>query len=542
VESKAIASLAASLLSGALPEAQPWDVAVAVRSIADALAGGGAAVTAPQIRAAANALNKARQYDHTRVLAEAWRDRVGFDATVTKHHAQALINLSALDAAERLLLDGRAQAGHEALEYEGLLGRVAKQRFVATGDLDALMAATDQYLAQYEGPRKPFWHGINAAALRACEERAALDRPGKPSAGALAAAVLEQVLQAHALDSSDPWLPATASEAYLALADCERAELWLYRFLHHRNVSPFAVESYERQVREVWKGSALGEGTSCADKLAGILARHVARTQARLSVAPADVSTIRNALERDPKGFEKNFSGEGSFSVDTVQKMLNACASIGCISDPRGERLGTGFLVPGDQIHASFGPGPVLVTNAHVISDTVPKAVRPNDARVSFETEEPGANGPTYYRVSEVLFSSAPGDLGIRSQGNDLLDATIVRLDAPAGRLPCLKISGALPLIEPKAKAYVVGHPLGSGLQISLHDSRLLDIDDDERLVHYRTPTDPGNSGSPVFNATWEVMALHHGGSSTTPRLHGQGSYEANEAIALSAIRRKLGA
>jgi V8-like Glu-specific endopeptidase len=78
-------------------------------------------------------------------------------------------------------------------------------------------------------------------------------------------------------------------------------------------------------------------------------------------------------------------------------------------------------------------------------------------------------------------------------------------------------------------------------LQISLHDSVLLDIDNDERLVHYRTPTDPGSSGSPVFNALWEVMALHHGGSASTPRLRGEGTYEANEGISLSAIRRALG-
>jgi V8-like Glu-specific endopeptidase len=75
-----------------------------------------------------------------------------------------------------------------------------------------------------------------------------------------------------------------------------------------------------------------------------------------------------------------------------------------------------------------------------------------------------------------------------------------------------------------------------------LHDSVLLDIDDDERLVHYRTPTDPGSSGSPVFNVDWEVIAVHHGGSSETPRLRGDGRYEANEGIALSAVRRKLNA
>jgi V8-like Glu-specific endopeptidase len=90
-----------------------------------------------------------------------------------------------------------------------------------------------------------------------------------------------------------------------------------------------------------------------------------------------------------------------------------------------------------------------------------------------------------------------------------------------------------------KTNVYVVGHPRGAGLQISLHDSRLLDIDDDEHLIHYRTPTDPGSSGSPVFNSSWEVVALHHGGSTTAPKFRGGGNYEANEGISLHAIRRK---
>ena len=96
----------------------------------------------------------------------------------------------------------------------------------------------------------------------------------------------------------------------------------------------------------------------------------------------------------------------------------------------------------------------------------------------------------------------------------------------------------ALRRINARTRAYVIGHPKGSGLQISLHDSVLLDIDDEERRVHYRTPTEPGSSGSPVFNSEWQVIAVHHSGSSQTPRLHGSGTYEANEGISVKAVQK----
>jgi len=217
--------------------------------------------------------------------------------------------------------------------------------------------------------------------------------------------------------------------------------------------------------------------------------------------------------------------------------MLAACVSIGCVTNQAGERLGTGFLIDGTALKETFTAAPVFVTNAHVISDTVPNAIRPSDARVTFELESVEAGAPVSYKVGEVLFTSPPGDLGMRGVN---LDVTVVRLSGLPATHVGLAMTLTLPLIDAKAKAYVVGHPRGSGLQISLHDSLLLDIDDEECLVHYRTPTDPGSSGSPVFNKQWDVIAVHHSGSSKTPRLHGEGHYEANEGIALLAVRRRL--
>jgi hypothetical protein len=559
VDARAVETLARTLLEGKLPpEAQPWELGAAVESIADALPGPADEITAAQVRRACEVLNDHRHFEQTRLLGQAWSDCRDFDATVQRRLAQALINLSALAEAQPLLEDGLARlhvassrplVAVELPEYEGLLARLLKQRFVSNADPDSLLRATDAYLATYQrDPAKHYWHGINAAALLARQHREGLGSTADANAAeALAGEIRSKLHVAWNNDPANRWLASTLSEACLALGLCDEAELWLYRFLHHPEAKPFDIDSYDRQLREIWKGNPLGPGPVCPSRLAAIVAQHVLRSQSRFSVSSGMVQRLARQLAADPEGFERNFSGEGLISFELLRNMVTSCASIGCVSrrSTGGERLGSGFLVSGELLRAGWGPGPVFVTNAHVISTEVASAISPQDALVSFEVESTAAGVPVYYRVADLLYSSPPGDLGMRCAQQDHLDVTIVRIERTDGMtsvLPCLDFTPRLPLIDAKARAYVVGHPLGSGLQVSLHDSELLDIDDDQRLVHYRTPTDPGSSGSPVFNGSWKVIALHHGGSSITPRLHGRGKYEANEGISLGAVRRRLNA
>ena len=63
----------------------------------------------------------------------------------------------------------------------------------------------------------------------------------------------------------------------------------------------------------------------------------------------------------------------------------------------------------------------------------------------------------------------------------------------------------------------------------------------DPVFLHYMTPTEPGNSGSPVFEVDgWGVVALHHAGFNERglARLGGkQGNHQANEGICIQSIR-----
>jgi hypothetical protein len=549
MRTETIRTIAADLLTGKLDEPSPIDLAAAVGSIADSLSAQGSSPTAADVCKAVKKLNAQRHFEHTKTIGAAWHDIRGCDATIQRHYAQALIELGALDRADALLDEALATAvgspdvrfSVEMPEYHGLRGRIRKQRFVASAEPGFLIEATNEYLAQYSAT-KTYWHGINIIALRTREEDIGLAPRDGLTITELAEEVLKAAIADNARYSTSQWPLATASEACLALnvnrgdsGLCDEAELWLYRFLNHPQTDPFSVESYARQLREIWRGSPLS-AVSCGDRLASVVERHVARTQRRWSVDPRKVLEIQD----NPQVLEKNFSGEKIFTVETLKSMLGLCPSIGCVIDSAGARLGTGFLMTGPD--CGLNEELVFVTNAHVISDTWPGAIPATQAKVTFEIESIAAGQPVAHAVKQILFTSEPGGLGEQFSTLDKLDVTMVSLATLPQNVSGLRPAPNVPLPSPTTKAFVVGHPASGPLQFALHDSVLLDVCDYERLMHYRTPTDPGSSGSPVFNWRWEVVGLHHAGSPRTPRLHGHGEYEANEAITMRAIRRKLGA
>ena len=84
-------------------------------------------------------------------------------------------------------------------------------------------------------------------------------------------------------------------------------------------------------------------------------------------------------------------------------------------------------------------------------------------------------------------------------------------------------LTGRLPSKIEEDRIYVIGHPKGGELSFSFQDNTLIALND--RLLHYRSPTDPGSSGSPLFNEHWELIGLHHAGSNTMSKLDGSDYY-----------------
>ncbi|MEU0031179.1 serine protease [Streptomyces sp. NPDC006335] len=100
------------------------------------------------------------------------------------------------------------------------------------------------------------------------------------------------------------------------------------------------------------------------------------------------------------------------------------------------------------------------------------------------------------------------------------LDYALVAVKPAAdGRLPG-EIFGWNRLIIEQGKIVVndpvnvIGHPMGRLKEIAVRDNAVVQRLED--FLHYRTDTEPGNSGSPVYNDQWEVVALHHQGVPNT--------------------------
>jgi len=234
----------------------------------------------------------------------------------------------------------------------------------------------------------------------------------------------------------------------------------------------------------------------------------------------------------DESALEKVFGDAAFISLEKLKLGFERCKAVARVETPTSEGFGTGFAVPGGAIKTSWGKAFVFVTNAHVISTEVAGALAPRSARITFHALRDRNDKPFTTLCGDLLYSSPP----------DKLDCTVVRLKKQPVALERYQVAPKLPALDETAKVYVIGHPRGGGMMFSLQDNKLLDYGaPPDARVHYRAPTEPGSSGSPVFNVNWELVALHHAGSATMKKIKGKGAYEANEGISIQAIRNALG-
>jgi hypothetical protein len=489
-------------------------------------------------------LRKRRFFEQMERLADAFIQTGAGSDTVRRLYVQALLDQGNFTAAllvlERLITDTEGSDLPENAEAKGLLGRAYKQMYVnaIAPTVNRNRKWLDQAAMAYYGPYKLepksyAWHGINVVAVahRSVRDNVPLATPGLPLPATLAREILERIEAKDATDSADHWDCGTAIEASLALGESKKALKWARKYVEEQKADAFEFSSTLRQLEEVW-GLPRASDTEDEKNEEAILSLLRATILKRESGnVEKNAKDLRSELiELKSADLERVFGADRFVSLDWYRRGLTRCAGVARIGREAARGLGTGFLLMGAAIHPTLGGELYLLTNSHVISPSpqLPDTIRPVDAIVTFEGL-PGAEGKSW-TVKKLIFNSPMGEL----------DATLLQLDRSVPGVEPYPIAPALPDRNGSQRLYVVGHPLGGGLSFSLQDNLLLDWD--QRRVHYRTPTEPGSSGSPVFDDQWRLVALHHAGKSDMRKLNGKpGTYEANEGINILAIVEEIG-
>jgi len=484
------------------------------------------------------ALRRKRRFALMRSLAEAVIQSGVTAAQVRRQYAQALIDDGHLDEAESelnaIVQDPATNAG-EVTEARGLIGRVYKQRYVnakipSEENAANLRRGLERYHETYLlDPKRNLWHGINTVALTARARRDGLSFAGMPDELALARELLATIAEMEANSPTGNlyvWDEATRMEAYVALGQYDDAVASALRYVDSCDADAFEIKSTIRQLEEVWQ---LSYNNPPGTLLLPLLKASQLSTEGGFANRePQKVAEESAAVDLAIQHLEAKFDGARTVTLIWYKKGLEQCNSVARIEKLNGKGHGTGWLVNASDFFPDL-EGKLLVTNEHVISNVEnhPKAIFPEDARANFQ-----ATGEIL-RVKEIVWSSSHTDL----------DATFVRLEKEPTAPALVLHPRAVRMTQPPAnvqRLYIIGHPAGGDLQFSIEDNHLLSCDD--TLLHYRTPTEPGSSGSPVFEAEdWRVVALHHAGSENLASLDGvSGTYKANEGIAIRAIKRRI--
>lgn len=417
---------------------------------------------------------------------------VGHTAPVIRRQwAQSLLDQNrvtqALTTLEKMS-DAFATDPDEGPEIRGLIGRAYKQLYLNEGGAENLQKAIAAYEVDWKSRRGDYrWQGINVVALL---ERAKIDgvKIGiAPDTAEFAQAILDDIDERGAMGA---WDYATAMEACVARADTVAALDWARQYVLHPGGDAFELASTLRQLEEVWRLT----GTAMGDLLLPVLASALLQREGA-TLQPIPLNCIR-----DPAGFEAVWGSEGIVRMEWLDALLERCKAVARISDVvTGQPEGTGFLMNG----ASFGPvwadHTVFITNSHVVSanpaDEAP--LRPEGAVAEFTR----LIGRPKINLGRLIYCSPRVEM----------DVSIFEVNAPSDA--CLLESYPyLPKISANAakpeRIYIVGHPNGAELAVSLYDNSLVEYE--RQYVRYRSPTEGGSSGSPVFNAKLKSFAAHH--------------------------------
>ncbi len=155
-----------------------------------------------------------------------------------------------------------------------------------------------------------------------------------------------------------------------------------------------------------------------------------------------------------------------------------------------GEGSGTGFRIGREHV----------LTNYHVLynRDDDDRKVTSVQAWFNYEADERGE-----LKTVQQIRCDPQSIVGEKTDDWALIRTTEPIPDA----FPVLQIVGAR-VPEVDDRVYIIQHPQGQPKKVAFQHNLVRFVEPDK--IQYWTDTDLGSSGSPVFDETWSVVALHH--------------------------------
>lgn len=238
-------------------------------------------------------------------------------------------------------------------------------------------------------------------------------------------------------------------------------------------------------------------------------------------------SYISRVKPEDPAAGAEAIQGNTTDYVDAVflRVGMSAARTVARVLIDDGRTpYGSGFMISPK----------LFITNNHVLLDA--EAARHARIDFNYEIDEQGGT------ISETVFRLDP-DAFFYTVSWETLDFAVVAVGARVSGSGSLEDQGYCPLSarpDKHAKGMTVNiieHPNGWIKKLVVRENRL--VARCPQALHYEADTEPGSSGSPVFNDAWEVVALHHWGGPhlETRSVDGVDSpVTVNEGVRISSI------
>jgi Trypsin-like peptidase domain len=264
----------------------------------------------------------------------------------------------------------------------------------------------------------------------------------------------------------------------------------------------------------------------------------------KAEIKQADAITVHDGLERMIK------SRLPAFDFAAWREKLATVEGTICGVELDGGAVGTGFLV---------GPAAVL-TNYHVLQPVLEGKIASDRVVFRFDYKRLSTGAPSRTTDAKLkgadwrLDRSLPSKDEERSTPDrtlptpDELDYVLVALERELGNEPTLNRVGTtapkrgwltLPTapveLPTGAPLLIAQHPSGKPLKLSIETDAVIGVNANRTRVRYTNNTEPGSSGSPVFDLQWNLVALHHLGD---PAFGGPPGY--NQGVLIDRIRERI--